>query len=363
MRKLLTVLLLALVMLAPGCFTLLPIIVTFEVNPYVITAGGSSSLNWNVTGASTINISPAPGTVGPAGTATVNPITTTAYTITAQGPFGAVSRSVVLTVNPAPIAINFNANPALLQSGGSATLQWNVSGADTISIDQGIGNVSPNGIQVISPTQTTTYTLSARNASGIVTRTATVTVNPPIVANFSASPTNIYMGQSATLTWNVSGADTVTIDPGIGTVAPSGSVSVNPSSTTSYTLKASTSCCVLTKAAVVTVGTVYPYNAFGYPYDYYNMYPYGTPYPFNPGYTGLTPFIEIFNASPSHVSSGMPALLSWSVVGATSITITGIGNVPPSGTRIVVPPVTTIYTLTASNAYTATTQAVTVQVP
>jgi len=367
MKKLLFIPLMSMILMA-GCTAFAPTITSFDITPATITAGSSATLTWNVPGANSVVINPDVGVVAASGSKIISPNITTAYTITVTAPLGIVSRSVVLIVNPAPIVINLSANPAVLMSGGSAALQWNVMGADSVSIDQGIGDVPVSGNQLITPTQTTTYTLTARNTSGILTKSFVVTVNPPVVADLTATPSNINVGQSATLSWNVSGADSVTIDQGIGQVAPSGSRVVTPYSTTSYDLTATSTCCIVSKAATVTVGTVYPYqypygDLYGYPYNYYpygNMhgYPYGSP----GGNMAITPFIEIFSISPSTVHFGQPAFLHWNVVGATSVDISGIGSQPANGSQIVVPTATTIYTLTAINSYGSDSRSVTVTV-
>lgn len=59
-----------------------------------------------------------------------------------------------------------------------------------------------------------------------------------MVRSFEVEPSSISAGQSATLTWAVENATSVSIS-GIGTVQASGSRSVNPSSTTTYRLTAS----------------------------------------------------------------------------------------------------------------------------
>src|SRR5689334_22969428 len=61
---------------------------------------------------------------------------------------------------------------------------------------------------------------------------------PPTIGSFSAAATSITAGQSTTLNWPTSGATTVTIDNGVGTVAASGSATVSPTQTTTYTLTA-----------------------------------------------------------------------------------------------------------------------------
>jgi len=353
----------------PACASFVPAITTFEITPPVITAGSSASLIWNAIGANTVTIEPGLGTLPAMGSRLVTPGVTTAYTISVSSPVGTISRSVVLTVNPAPVSISFYANPAVLSSGGSSLLQWNVAGATDVSIDQGIGPIPSTGSKLVSPQNTTTYTLTAANAAGKTSRTLTVAVNPPIQADLSVSPSSITYGQQAILTWNVTGADSVSIDQGIGQVPASGNKVVAPDSTTSYTLTASSSCCVVSKAAVVNVGTIYPYGyynspIYGYPNNYY-YFPYG-PYPYPYGSPGgnqsVTPFIEIFNVSPNQVKFGQGALLQWNVLGATSVDITGVGSVPANGVVLVVPTVDTTYTLNATNAYASTSQSVSVQI-
>jgi len=71
----------------------------------------------------------------------------------------------------------------------------------------------------------------------------------PAVTAFSASPESITKGQSVTLNWNVEGATTVTIQPYVGAVQPSGNKVLPLSNSTTFTLTA-------TNASGNTVGTV-----------------------------------------------------------------------------------------------------------
>lgn len=61
--------------------------------------------------------------------------------------------------------------------------------------------------------------------------------NAPQIASFSVSPAAISSGQSATLSWDVSGASYLIISPSVEAVRGS-SISVQPSQTTTYTLYA-----------------------------------------------------------------------------------------------------------------------------
>ncbi len=79
----------------------------------------------------------------------------------------------------APVIQTFEAEPTSIQPGQSSTLRWTVTGADTISIDNGIGTVQSNGSRQVYPNQTTTYTLKASGPGGSAERTATVRVTQP----------------------------------------------------------------------------------------------------------------------------------------------------------------------------------------
>ncbi|HKR96951.1 MAG TPA: peptidoglycan-associated lipoprotein Pal [Candidatus Angelobacter sp.] len=77
---------------------------------------------------------------------------------------------------PAPTA-NLSANPNSIQRGQSATLTWSTENATDVALD---GNkVDPSGSQTVSPTETTTYHLTAKGAGGTQEATAQITVAAP----------------------------------------------------------------------------------------------------------------------------------------------------------------------------------------
>jgi len=88
------------------------------------------------------------------------------------------------------------------------------------------------------------------------TTTTAETTKPvaPTIAQFSAEPTNVQRGQSATLRWEVSGNVTsVSIDNAIGTVQNTGNRRVFPTDSTTYTLTASGPGGSTTASATVSV--------------------------------------------------------------------------------------------------------------
>lgn len=111
---------------------------------------------------------------------------------------------------------------------------------------------SPTVRPAITPTRTPTVRPSVTPS-----RTNTPQVGcsgTPTIASFTASPTTITAGQSATLSWGlVSNADSVEITPGIGGVGTPGSVNVTPGSTTTYTLIARCGQNVATRTVTINV--------------------------------------------------------------------------------------------------------------
>jgi len=76
----------------------------------------------------------------------------------------------------APVIDSFTAEPEVLARGDSSMLDWETSNATTVSIDNGVGNVSVSGIEFVYPEETTTYTLTASNTTGSVTASCSVEV-------------------------------------------------------------------------------------------------------------------------------------------------------------------------------------------
>lgn len=308
-----------------------PVILSFTATPDSITAGFPSTLQWNVTGATSVHINQGIGAVPSSGTQSVSPTATTMYTLTATNSSGSSVASttvmvLVSTTPDLPIITSFISNPTSITTGHSSILQWNVTGATSASIDQNLGYIASSGTRLVSPTATTTYTLTATNSSGSVKSLTTVTVTQPgampMILRFSVYPTSIIPGDSTTLQWQVGGATTsVSIDQGIGAVPPSGTQWISPAATRTYTLTATNIAGSVTSSVTVTVLSQ----------------------------TGQ-PFIDYFAASPTVIKLGGTTTLQWQVTGATSISITGLGTVSASGTRAVMPEQTTVYVLAARNS-------------
>ena len=85
---------------ATECAVFIPVaIIRFEATPPTIAAGATSTLSWEVVGATTCTIDPDIGSVGAAaGTHVVSPTATTTYTLNAVGADFTLSREITVTV-------------------------------------------------------------------------------------------------------------------------------------------------------------------------------------------------------------------------------------------------------------------------
>lgn len=78
---------------------------------------------------------------------------------------------------PAAPTASISVNPNSIEAGQSASLTWQTSNATDVSVD-GIGAVQPNGSQSVSPSESTTYHLTAKGSGGTQEATARLTVTP-----------------------------------------------------------------------------------------------------------------------------------------------------------------------------------------
>ncbi len=84
-----------------------PVIHSFVANPASIVAGAASTLSWQVTGATSLSITPDVGAVNGSSTS-VSPATTTQYTLRAVNTAGAVTAQTTVTVTtPSPATGGF----------------------------------------------------------------------------------------------------------------------------------------------------------------------------------------------------------------------------------------------------------------
>jgi hypothetical protein len=281
--------------------------VTLTAKPATVAAGSSATLTWTSTNATSCRASGGWSGARPvAGTESTAAIpTTTSYTLTCTGMGGSAQAAVTVTIMSAPApTVVLTANPATVVSGGSSTLVWSSTDANSCSASGGWSGSQPSsGTRSTGGLATTTsYTLTCSGPGGTAPTTATVSVVPALqpTVTLTANPTAIGKGGSSILTWSSTGTSSCTASGGwSGSRLTSGSASTGAlTTTTSYTL----TCSGLGGSAPATVTVA------------------------------ITPTVAL-TASPTTVASGGSSTLTWSATDATSCTASGnwSGSEPTSG--------------------------------
>ena len=154
----------------------------------------------------------------------------------------------------------------------------------------------------------------------------------PAVVKFEVSPSSIGSGGAAILAWEVENASSISIDPGIPAAPSTGAEKVAPMTTTTYILTASNKYGSTRSTVLLTVGGT-------------GAVP--------PAPASVTPVINSFSATPSNISAGNTAVLTWNTTNATGASLNG-ADVAVNGSQAVNPSSTITYTLVATNGSNST---------
>jgi hypothetical protein len=237
---------------------------------------------------------------------------------------------------------NFSANPNTIALGNTSSLTWNTSNCNYVSVSTLGSNLATDGTQTVTPTNTTTYTLTAYPGGKTATAIVKVTnnggggnTNTCSITSFNANPSSISYGGSSSLNWSTTNCDYVNISSLGNNFSANSSQTVYPSSTTTYTLTAYPG--GITSTATVTVGSTNNNNSC---------------------------YINSFYVDSNSILQGQTTTLHWSTSGSNSVYISGFGNQNSSGSLSISPYSSTTYTLTlsGSNCNNGASQAVSVTV-
>jgi hypothetical protein len=208
-------------------------------DPYYISGRGGSSQNGLVVLSWTpaYSISPSNSSVNEGSSVTITVTTTNVLNGTILY-WRAGSSTITTSTNLSPTS-------------SSVTINNNTA---TFNINATADSLTESGTQsfYVNLYKESAFTTLLANTSVITINDTSQTPAAP-TGSFTASPTSINSGNSSTLSWNISNATSVSISPGVGSVATSGSTTVSPTSTTTYTLTASGPGGSLTLQATVSV--------------------------------------------------------------------------------------------------------------
>ena len=238
-----------------GTITINPgITASLTAEPFLLATGETSTLTWTTTGATSATLSQDVGTdIGEvaetdlaSGSEDVTPDETTTYTLSASGDSGAATATATISVGP---SATLTATPNTIEAGETSTLSWTTTGATSATLNPG-GLTIPvtelaMGDEDVTPDETTTYELTARNSEGILATAITdVTVGddppPPItIDSFTVDDPTPAHGDDVMFTWTTTGATRVRLQQNVssawedidGDRAADGNGTVSPPST------------------------------------------------------------------------------------------------------------------------------------
>jgi hypothetical protein len=150
-----------------------PAIADFAAAPAAILPGGSSTLSWLATGATSLRLDP--GSIDVTGTTSrvVTPATTTTYTLTASGPAGNTTAQTTVIVGNPPGSFALTVGNWCSGSGPMLTVTWGASsGATGYDLSRDGVLLAPDLTttayydSAVVPGATYTYLVTAKNAFG-----------------------------------------------------------------------------------------------------------------------------------------------------------------------------------------------------
>lgn len=183
--------------------------VSFEANSTSIGIGESTTINWSSSNTTSCRASGGwSGAKAISGSLTISPSATTVYSISCTGNSGTKNASLNVNVGIAPApTISIATNSPSIAAGQSTVLSWVASGVTTCAASGGwSGSRAAKDSITVSPTKTTTYTLSCSGPGGPISGNTTVTVSANAstsltVNGFAAS----YIGSTSPTTINLTG--------------------------------------------------------------------------------------------------------------------------------------------------------------
>ncbi len=241
---------------------------TLTASPQTVPFNGNATLQWSGSNINGCTASGAwSGSKATSGSQTVGPLTASGdYTLVCSSAGGqSVTRTVTITVQAAPApTVSLAATPADVAFNGSTTLDWSSSNASTcVASGAWNGSRATAGSQTIAAlTQDSVFTLRCDGAGGQASDSVTVTVQPappgappPPILSFSVSAERINEGETVTLSWNSTNANSCTASGDWSGSQPlAGSRSLGPlTATANFTLACSGDGGQVSRSLVVVV--------------------------------------------------------------------------------------------------------------
>ncbi len=178
------------------------VIDSLVATPSVVASGNTATIGWTQTGCASVTI------YLQSGRFLTDPLYTSIYAIdsyttapllyTGTNPTyllvdetGTTVASITIPVTQGGnscVLSNFTSTTLTVASGSSVILTWSAQNCSSLSIDQGVGDVTGLTSKTVTPTATTTYTITGSFGAATASVTITVSSAPCAINTFTASP-------------------------------------------------------------------------------------------------------------------------------------------------------------------------------
>jgi hypothetical protein len=231
-----------------------PATVTMTAEPREVRPGDSVLLTWACPRVPQIRLEPGGMVLPGRHQVTIRPAYTTIYRVFDAQPGGPELGQVDVRVIPGlalgePARIcAFDASAKAVLPGEPVVLKWECAGSAKVRLEPGGLELDGKSEVIVTPQESTRYTITANNAAGGQSRTVEVSVLGRVVANlpapatvctFEASRTQVKPGEQVDLRWICQGDAKVRLEPGGLELDGQSSIAVVPDKTTVYTLSVS----------------------------------------------------------------------------------------------------------------------------
>jgi hypothetical protein len=159
-----------------------PVISSFTASPASVTAGGSSTLAWTVSNATSLSINQSVGTVTGLSSKVVTPSATTTYTLTASNGTGSATAQATVTVTAPPVTVTLSSlacSPTTLVTPATASCTATLSGAApsggaAVALsDSSTSLTTPSSVTVPAGSTSAGFTVNASSVTAAASATVT----------------------------------------------------------------------------------------------------------------------------------------------------------------------------------------------
>ena len=215
-----------------------------ELAPQTIKRGESTTLNWNYNYLKSLKVTSTDKSFEESayfGSYPLSPLKTTNYDVILDNNKKIEEKTLKLTVRQPTQVVSFTADKTKIGEGQSSKLTWNVSDAESASLENtGISGL--NSSYTVSPINDTTYKLNVTGFNNENSTSQSISIDvvkDSVISSFTSDKTKVSLGDNVNFSWTTNDSEGLELNP-FGTVdktATSQAVTMGTVGNFTYTLK------------------------------------------------------------------------------------------------------------------------------